>query len=89
MVEKIPYNEIILGEKESIRKFSKNSEEEELKWHFDEEDRTVEILENSNWLFQFDNELPFMMGSPIFIHKGRWHRIIKGEDDLIVKIKKH
>jgi hypothetical protein len=89
LVGKIPYEEIILDEKESIRKFSKNSEDEELKWHFDEEDRTVEILENSNWLFQFDDELPFSMDSAIFIPKGRWHRIIKGEDDLIVKIKKH
>ena len=88
-MEKLPYKDNWISKTQSIREFRYDLHDEELKWHFDEEDRTVEILENSNWLFQFDNELPFMMGSPIFIHKGRWHRIIKGEDDLIVKIKKH
>ena len=66
-----------------------DSDFEELKWHFDEEDRTVEILENPNWMFQFDNELPFVMKSPIFIPKGKWHRVIKGDGNLIVKINKH
>ena len=69
-----------------IRTFKNGVENEELKWHFDEEDRIVESLGKTDWMFQFDDELPFVIESKIFIPKGKWHRIIKGKDDLIVKV---
>ena len=38
-----------------IRTFSSDLNENELKWHFDEEDRIVICENNTDWLFQFDN----------------------------------
>lgn len=72
------------------RTFSKSTNESELKWHFDQEDRIVVCEHDTNWLFQMDNELPIKIekNKSIFIPEGEYHRIIKGDGDLIVKIKK-
>jgi hypothetical protein len=83
-----PYQEIQIEDSVFIRTFSKDSQTEELKWHWDEEDRIVEPLEPSDWLFQFDNDLPQPISGQIYIPKGTMHRIIKGTDDLRVKITK-
>jgi len=83
-----PYIEEMITENIVIRTFSKDTPEEELKWHWDEEDRLVETVNESDWLFQFDNQLPEKMHKPIFIPAGVIHRAIKGSGDLIVKITK-
>lgn len=89
MVEKFPYNEIIISENSSIRGFTTRVDPEDLKWHFDEEDRIVELIEETDWMFQFDDELPFTISeTPIKIPKGKYHRIIMGKGDLIVKVTK-
>lgn len=64
-------------------------QENELEWHRDKGDRVVTVLEDGNWYFQFDNGLPFRMtpGLSILIKDGVYHRIHKGDDDLIIKIK--
>jgi hypothetical protein len=74
-----------------IRTFSSDLSEIELKWHFDEEDRTVICEYETDWLFQIDDELPINIekNTPIFIPEGTYHRIIKGTGDLVVKVKKH
>ena len=74
-----------------IRIFNSDIPEEELKWHFDEEDRTVTVIESSGWKFQLDNELPIELipGVVINIDKGVYHRIIKGDSPLVVRIIKH
>jgi hypothetical protein len=69
-----------------IRTFSSDRDPFEMVWHFDNENRLVVILEETDWLFQFDNELPMKMKDPIFIPKGVIHRVIKGSSDLKVKI---
>jgi hypothetical protein len=69
-----------------LRTFSKDTLEEDLKWHWDEEDRFISSIGDTDWLFQFDNELPQSMNSEIFIEKGRFHRIIKGTGDLLIKV---
>jgi hypothetical protein len=73
-----------------IRTFSSDLNENELKWHFDEEDRIVICENNTDWLFQFDNELPITINKnePIVIQKNIYHRIIKGTNNLKLKIKK-
>ncbi len=73
-----------------IRTFSSDLNENELKWHFDEEDRIVICENDTDWLFQFDNELPITINKnePIFIQKNIFHRIIKGTNNLKLKIKK-
>lgn len=73
-----------------IRTFSSDLNENELKWHFDEEDRIVICENDTDWLFQFDNELPITINKnePIIIQKNIYHRIIKGTNNLKLKIKK-
>ena len=59
------------------------------KWHADEEDRFVESLNENDWQFQFDNELPqeIQPGKIIHIPKGLIHRLIKGTSELSISIK--
>ena len=89
MVESFPYNEIIISENSSLRGFTNRVDPEELKWHFDEEDRIIELIEETDWLFQFDDELPLSLNSPIFIPQHKIHRVIKGTNNLKIKIAKH
>jgi hypothetical protein len=73
-----------------VRTFTSDLTEMELKWHFDKEDRIVICEHDTDWMFQMDDELPIQIkkNTPIFIHEGTYHRIIKGTGDLIVKVKK-
>ena len=71
-----------------IRIFSKDVETGELKWHFDNENRRVTVLEGNNWMFQMDDDLPVTLkvGDIIEIPKGIYHRIKRGSNDLKIKI---
>jgi hypothetical protein len=69
-----------------IRKFSKDTKPHLLKWHSDEEDRVVFPLNENDWQFQFDNNLPIPIDGKLKIKKGIYHRIIKGTTDLILQI---
>ena len=71
------------------RLFKENINSGELKWHFDKQDRKVKVVKSNNWMLQMDNDIPKPLkeGQTIFIPKGVYHRVIKGQDDLIVKIK--
>ena len=71
-----------------IRIFSKDVETNELKWHFDNENRKVTILEGNDWQFQMDDDLPVILkvGDEIKIPKGIYHRIKRGSNDLKIKI---
>ena len=83
-----PFIEEEVSESVVIRTFSANVPTEELQWHWDEEDRLVEPLNENDWQFQFDNCLPEKIYRPIHIPAGKIHRVIKGSGDLIVKITK-
>lgn len=85
--QELPFSEEIYDDY-VIRKFDSNLDESELKWHFDEEDRLVIPLNENDWKFQFDNNLPQNINENIFIPKGKYHRVIKGDTDLIIKINK-
>ena len=63
-----PFKEVTI-ENLSYRVFTADTDEMELIWHRDAEDRTVEALHASDWQFQFDNELPISFEKPIFIRK--------------------
>ena len=84
-----PYIENKQSESVVIRTFSSQIDEMVLKWHWDEEDRLVEPLNDNDWEFQFDNELPMRINKQIFIPRGVMHRVIKGKTDLEVKITKY
>ena len=75
-------------EEGEVRTFSQNIDESELVWHQDREDRVVDPLYPTDWLIQFDNELPKRITRLLFIPKGTYHRVIKGTGDLIIRVKK-
>jgi len=83
-----PYIDIEVTDKYIIREFNENIDPIELLWHRDDEDRTVEILGETNWGVQLDNELPTSLTQPIFIKRHQWHRVIKGDGNLRLKIYK-
>lgn len=68
------------------REFLETVDEEELVWHRDRRDREVELLEPTDWMFQFDNEIPFLIKDKIFIPRETYHRLIKGTQNLKIKI---
>jgi len=86
--EKLPFLEKKL-KNSRIREFSEDVTSEELKWHFDEEDRMVKPLHKTDWMVQIDNEFPQKLteNSEIFIPKGIYHRLIKGNGNLKVKVR--
>ena len=83
-----PYEDLEISEKSKIRIFESNVDSGELHWHRDREDRIVEVLEGDGWLLQLDNQLPVKMeiGEKYFIPEGVYHRTIKGDGDLKIKI---
>lgn len=86
---KRPYIDLEVTPTYKIREFSTDVEVQELYWHRDNEDRTVEVLEvGSNWHFQRDNHLPepLLPSTNIFIQRHEWHRVIKGSGKLLLKI---
>jgi len=82
-----PFNEHI-KDGYYIRTFSTNIDEMELVWHRASEDRIIEVIDNTDWMIQIDGELPKIMNEKIFIPKEKYHRVIKGRGDLVLKIKK-
>ena len=83
-----PYTDIEITDSYIIREFNENIDPIELLWHRDDEDRTIEILGETNWGIQLDNELPTSLNKPIFIPRHHWHRVIKGNNSLKLKIYK-
>ena len=86
-----PYTDLEITEEYIIREFDENIDPIELMWHRDDEDRSVEILEHGpGWQFQFENELPWEIEPQmlICILRHEWHRVIKGEGKLKIKIYK-
>lgn len=81
-----PYVDIEINNKYIIREFSQNIDPIELMWHRDDEDRTLEVLNETDWKFQFDNSLPIPFEDHIFIPRHQWHRVIKGTGNLLLKI---
>jgi hypothetical protein len=80
-----PYNDI-KKENHFIRTFDKNVDSSELVWHKDKKDRYIEILEGNDWFFQFDNEFPKPLNEIKYIPKNTYHRLIKGDTNLTIKI---
>jgi hypothetical protein len=82
-----PFDEYV-EEGYHIRTFSKEIDDTELVWHRDKEDRIVESVDETDWMIQIDNEIPKVLTEKIYIPKGVYHRVIKGTDDVTVKVKK-
>jgi hypothetical protein len=83
-----PYTNIEVTQEYIIREFDDSIDIVELMWHRDNEDRLIEALHDTDWLIQIDNELPITLNKPIFIPRHQYHRVIKGNGKLRVKINK-
>lgn len=81
-----PYTDKKISNRVIIREFSSDVDSHELMWHRDREDRLIEPLEKTDWKIQFENQLPILIENQIFISKGTWHRAIKGNGNLKIKI---
>jgi hypothetical protein len=83
-----PYTDIEVTDEYIIREFNENIDPIELMWHRDDEDRTVEVMGETDWQLQLENQLPNSINQPIFIPRHEWHRAIKGTGNLRLKIYK-
>jgi len=83
-----PYRDLKVTKDYIIREFNENIDPIELKWHRDREDRIVEIVGKTDWKIQLENQLPTSLNESIFIPKGEWHRLVKGNNKLVLKIYK-
>jgi len=71
-----------------IRLFYRETEQTELVWHRDKRDRTVEVLFGDGWKFQYDNHMPkeLKVGDILEVKSMEYHRLLKGDTKLILKI---
>lgn len=83
-----PYKDIEVGDNYVIREFDEGIDPIELMWHRDNEDRVVEVLNTTDWKFQYDNQLPIQLKENVSLKIARhdWHRVIKGTGNLTLKI---
>lgn len=83
-----PYTDIEITDNYIIREFDNDIDPLELLWHRDYENRTICSLEKTDWMIQLEDELPIKINIPIFIPKQKYHRLIKGNGKLLLKIYK-
>lgn len=83
-----PYQDTELSSNVRERTFEENITDFELLWHRDREDRTIEVIEGNNWKLQLDDQLPVLLekNQKYFIPAGMYHRAIKGDGKLVIKI---
>ena len=83
-----PFKEKKISANTLIREFNNTHVSNDQMWHRDKENRTVVVVEAGGWSFQKDDELPTLLkeGDIIKIQKEEWHRVIKGEGKLVVKV---
>ena len=72
----------------NTRVFSSDVDELDLIWHRDREDRRIVVESGNGWKLQKDNQLPIVMeqNKEYNIKAMEYHRIIKGCDDLIIRV---
>jgi hypothetical protein len=84
----LPFQENKISDNTFIRIFSQNTDSGEFMWHRDREGRIIESIETTDWKIQLDNELPKNIEGEIFIPMGVYHRLIKGTNELKIKLVK-
>lgn len=71
-----------------VREFDVNISDDELIWHRDKNFRSVTVLSGTGWKLQMDDKLPeeLIVGKQYFIAGQTYHRLIKGKNNLVVRI---
>ena len=82
-----PYRESRRGDT-ILREFRGDVDTEDLIWHQDKSDRQVTVVEGRGWSLQMQDGLPFTLveGNTYDIPARTWHRLIRGQGGLRVKI---
>ena len=90
VVVKYPFSEEIVSENVYRRTFAEGVDDDELIWHRDHEERVITVVESNGWKFQAENELPIYLtpGDQVTVKAEEWHRVIKGEGNLVVEVHK-
>lgn len=75
-------------EHDGVRRFTCDVNEMDLVWHRDKKRRTITVQEGQGWYIQFDNALPIQLnkGDRLVIPEMMYHRVLKGDNDLVIKI---
>lgn len=83
-----PYTDDKLEDGSFYRTFDKFVSEDELIWHRDKLDRKVKVIHGNGWKLQFEDGLPIVLlkDSIIKIPAYYYHRLIKGQGDLVLRI---
>ena len=70
------------------RRFEGTVENTDLVWHRDANNRQIIVKESQGWQLQLDDELPQQLveGNTYFIKAEQYHRLIKGQGDLVIEI---
>lgn len=84
----LPFKEDKIEDNVFIREFSQDTDSDEFMWHRDREDRIIEPISETDWQIQLDDELPKIIEGQIFIPMGVYHRVIKGNNNLKIKLTK-
>lgn len=71
-----------------VRTFDEHINGDELIWHRDKKSRRITVLQGMGWQLQKENKLPeyIEMGKSYFIMKMEYHRLIKGSNNLVLRI---
>lgn len=83
-----PFKQKTIMKNVLLREFSSDTQQDELVWHRDKNDRIVEVVSGSGWKFQRDNNLPVLLreGDRFKIPAEQYHRLLRGKTKLVVKI---
>jgi hypothetical protein len=82
----LPFKETKIGDNIFIREFAQDTDSGEMTWHRDREPRIIESIGDTDWMIQLDDELPKKIEGEVFIPMGIYHRLIKGTNNLKVKV---
>ena len=82
----LPFQENKLNDNTFIREFKQDTDSGDFMWHRDHENRIIESIGETDWMIQIDNELPKQISGEVFIPMGIYHRLIKGTNDLKIKL---
>ena len=82
----LPFQETKISENIFIREFKQETDSGEYRWHRDREDRIIESISETDWMIQIDNQLPKVIEGIVEIPMGVYHRLIKGNGNLKIKL---
>jgi len=84
----LPFKQEKLNNTTFVRTFDKDVLSEELTWHRDRENRTVEVIQGEGWELQLEDRFPVELevGKTYSIPAYTFHRVKRGTSNLVLKI---